>query len=107
MLLYAALLAALAAIAVAVAAMRQSARARQELEAARTRLARIDDALPREDQPRTIGAKALRREVRVSFEVNEARADRAVIVQLLMDFRDLSGAEEAIYWRWLPDLCSV
>ena len=47
--------------------------------------------------------KALRREVRVSFEVNEARADRAVIVQLLMDFRDLSGAEEAIYWRWMPD----
>jgi diguanylate cyclase (GGDEF)-like protein len=35
--------------------------------------------------------------------VNEARADRAVIVQLLMDFRDLSGAEEAIYWRWMPD----
>lgn len=103
MLLYAALLAALAAIAVAAAAMRQSSRARTELEAARSRLARIDDALPREGQPRTIGAKALRREVRVSFEVNEARADRAVIVQLLMDFRDLSGAEEAIYWRWMPD----
>jgi diguanylate cyclase (GGDEF)-like protein len=83
--------------------MRQSARARTELAAARSRLARIDDALPRDEQPRTIGAKALRREVRVSFEVNEARADRAVIVQLLMDFRDLSGAEEAIYWRWLPD----
>jgi diguanylate cyclase (GGDEF)-like protein len=103
MLLYAALLAALAAIAVAAAAMRQSARARKELESARSRLARIDDALPRDAQPRTINAKALRREVRVSFEVNEARADRAVIVQLLMDFRDLSGAEEAIYWRWLPD----
>ena len=103
MLLYAALLAALAAIAVAAAAMRQSARARRELESARSRLARIDDAMPRDELPRTIGAKALRREVRVSFEVNAARADRAVIVQLLMDFRDLSGAEEAIYWRWMPD----
>ena len=103
MLLYAALLAALAAIAVAAVAMRQSGRARRELEAARSRLARIDDALPRDELPRTIAAKALRREVRVSFEVNEARADRAVIVQLLMDFRDLSGAEEAIYWRWMPD----
>ena len=103
MLLYAALLAALAAIAVAAAAMRQSARARRELESARSRLARIDAALPREDEPRTIGVQALRREVRVSFEVNAARADRAVIVQLLIDFRDVSGAEEAIYWRWLPD----
>ena len=28
---------------------------------------------------------------------NEARADRAVIVQLLKDFRDVAGAEEAIY----------
>ena len=103
MLLAAALLAALAAIAVAAAAMRQSGRARKELEVARTRLARIDAELPRTEQHPTVGAKALRREVRVSFEVQEARADRAVIVQLLIDFRDVSGAEEAIFWRWLPE----
>jgi diguanylate cyclase (GGDEF)-like protein len=107
MLLAAALLAALAAIAVAAAAMRQSARARQELDAARTRLARIDAELPRTEQHPTVGAKALRREVRVSFEVQEARADRAVIVQLLIDFRDVSGAEEAIFWRWLPERDSL
>ena len=107
MLLAAALLAALAAIAVAAAAMRQSARARKELENARTRLARIDDAMPRTEQHTTVEAKALRREVRVSFEVQEARADRAVIVQLLIDFRDVSGAEEAIFWRWLPERDSL
>jgi diguanylate cyclase (GGDEF)-like protein len=107
MLLAAALLAALAAIAVAAAAMRQSARARKELDAARTRLARIDAELPRTEQHLTVGAKALRREVRVSFEVQEARADRAVIVQLLIDFRDVSGAEEAIFWRWLPERDSL
>ncbi|PYP80271.1 MAG: hypothetical protein DMD35_05900, partial [Gemmatimonadetes bacterium] len=83
--------------------MRQSTRARTELETARSRLARIDAELPRGDQQRTVGLKALRREVRVSFEVEEARADRAVIVQLLIDFRDVSGAEEAIYWRWVPE----
>ena len=103
MLLAAALLAALAAIAVAVAAMRQSSRAKKELETARTRLARIDAELPRTEQSSTVGAKALRREVRVSFEVQQAREDRAVLVQLLIDFRDVSGAEEAIFWRWLPD----
>jgi hypothetical protein len=103
MLLAAALLAALAAIAVAAAAMRQSARARQELDAARTRLARIDAELPRTEQHPTVGATALRRVVRVSFEVQAARAHRAVIVQLLIDFRDVSGAEEAIFWRWLPE----
>jgi diguanylate cyclase (GGDEF)-like protein len=107
MLLAAALLAALAAIAVAAAAMRQSARARKELESARTRLARIDAALPRTEQHPTLEAKALRREVRVSFEVEEARADRAVLVQLLIDFRDVSGAEEAIFWRWLPERDSL
>jgi len=107
MLLAAALLAALAAIAVAVAAMRQSARARRELESARSRLARMDAALPHAEQHSTVGAKALRRDVRVSFEVSEARADRAVIVQLLIDFRDVSGAEEAIFWRWMPERDSL
>jgi diguanylate cyclase (GGDEF)-like protein len=103
MLLAAALLAALAAIAVAAAAMRQASRARQELEKARTRLARIDAELPRTEQHATVGATALRREVRVSFEVEQAREDRACLVQLLIDFRDVSGAEEAIFWRWIPD----
>jgi diguanylate cyclase (GGDEF)-like protein len=107
MLLAAALLAALAAIAVAAAAMRQSSRARKELESARSRLARIDAEIPRTEQIPTLGAKALRRDIRVTFEVNQAREDRAVIVQLLIDFRDVSGAEEAIFWRWMPERDSL
>ena len=107
MLLAAALLAALAAIAVAGAALRQASRARRELETARSRLARIDAEMPTADQHPAISAKALRRDIRVSFEVSEARADRAVIVQLLIDFRDVSGAEEAIYWRWIPERDSL
>ena len=83
--------------------MRHSARSRKELEAARSRLARIDAELPRVEQHSTVSATALRHDVRVSFEVSAAREDRAVIVQLLIDFRDVSGAEEAIYWRWMPD----
>jgi diguanylate cyclase (GGDEF)-like protein len=103
MLLAAAILAALAAIAVAGAALRQASRARRELVTARTRLARIDAEMPTVDQHPAISAKALRRDIRVSFEVSQARDDRAVIVQLLIDFRDVSGAEEAIYWRWIPE----
>jgi len=103
MLLAAALLAAVAAIVVAGAALRQASRAKRELATARGRLARIDAEMPTMDLQPAISATALRRDVRVSFEVSAARADRAVIVQLLMDFRDVAGAEEAIYWRWMPE----
>jgi len=107
MLLAAALLAAVAAIVVAGAALRQASTAKRDLATARGRLARIDAEMPTADQHPAISAKALRRDVRVSFEVSEARADRAVIVQLLIDFRDVSGAEEAIYWRWIPERDSL
>ena len=103
MLLAAALLAALAAIAVAGVALRQASRAKRELATARSRLARIDAEMPKVEHHPSINATALRRDIRVSFEVSEARADRAAIVQLLIDFRDVSGAEEAIYWRWIPE----
>jgi diguanylate cyclase (GGDEF)-like protein len=107
MLLAAALLAALAATAVAGAALRQAARARRELETARSRLARIDEVAPMGDPQGGIGAKALRREVRVTFEDQAKREDRAALAQLLIDFRDLAGAEEAIYWRWFPERDSL
>jgi diguanylate cyclase (GGDEF)-like protein len=107
MLLAAALLAALAAIAVAAAAWRQTSRARQELQVARNRLARIDEHPPLGEPHGTFGAEALRREVRVSFEAQAKRDDRAALAQLLVDFRDLAGAEEAIFWRWYPDRDSL
>jgi len=103
MLLIAALLAAVAAIAVAGAALRQASTARRELATARGRLARIDAEMPTADHQPVISANALRRDIRVEFEVREKRADRAVVVQLLIDFRDVSGAEEAIFWRWRPE----
>ena len=44
---------------------------------------------------------ALRRDVQEVFETNEATADLEVLDRLLVDIRDLTGAEEAIFWRWV------
>ena len=71
MLLIAALLAAVAAIAVAGAALRQASTARRELATARGRLARIDAEMPTADHQPVISANALRRDIRVEFEVRE------------------------------------
>ena len=61
MLLAAALLAAVAAIVVAGAALRQASAAKRDLATARSRLARIDAAIPPTDQQPSISANALRR----------------------------------------------
>ena len=44
---------------------------------------------------------ALRRDVQEGYETNEARADLAVLDRLLVDVRDMAGADEAIFWRWV------
>jgi len=105
MLLAATLLVALVAVALAGLAMGQARRARRELEQARARLARIDVELPKPETtpPVSVEAKALQRDVRLSFEASVTRHDRAVMEHLLVDFRDVAGAEEAIFWRWNPD----
>ncbi|MEO6526814.1 MAG: GAF domain-containing protein, partial [Gemmatimonadaceae bacterium] len=107
MLLAAALVLALAALVAAGHAMHREHRSRHELESARARLARMDAELPKREQETAVAANALRRDVRVSFEVNEARYDRAVVAHLLQDFRDVAGGEEAIYWRWIPERDSL
>jgi diguanylate cyclase (GGDEF)-like protein len=107
MLLAAALLLAVAALAAAGHSMRLERRSRRELESAKSRLARMDAELPKREQETTVEANALRRDVRVSFEVNVARHDRQVIAHLLQDFRDVAGGEEAIFWRWYPDRDSL
>jgi diguanylate cyclase (GGDEF)-like protein len=107
MLLAAALLLAVAALAVAGHAMRREHRSRRELESAKSRLARMDAELPKREQETAVGANALRRDVRVSFEADVARHDRQVISHLLQDFRDVAGGEEAIFWRWYPDRDSL
>src|SRR4051812_8496623 len=99
LLLAAALLFAVAALVVAGLAVRREQRSRGELESARARLARMDAELPKREQETTsVGANALQREVRLSFEVNQGRQDRQVISHLLQDFRDVAGGEEAIFW---------
>lgn len=44
---------------------------------------------------------ALRRDVQEGYETKEARADLAVLDRLLVDIRDMAGADEAIFWRWV------
>jgi diguanylate cyclase (GGDEF)-like protein len=44
---------------------------------------------------------ALRRDVQQVFETTEATQDLEVLDRLLRDIRDLSNADEAIFWRWV------
>jgi diguanylate cyclase (GGDEF)-like protein len=44
---------------------------------------------------------ALRRDVQEVYETKEATYDLEVLDRLLRDIRDLSGADEAIFWRWV------
>ena len=44
---------------------------------------------------------ALQREAQEVFETREATHDLAILDRLLRDIRDLTGADEAIFWRWV------
>ena len=44
---------------------------------------------------------ALRRDVQEVFETKEAAIDLEVLDRSLRDIRDLTGADEAIFWRWV------
>lgn len=48
-----------------------------------------------------VSTTSLRREAQEKFETREARSDLALLDRLLRDVRDLSGADEAIFWRWV------
>ncbi len=101
MLLQAAIASAVAAIAAAVAAVRTSRRLRTDLAAARLQhghegLSLVDDA----HEQRAVGASALRREERRKFEADEVDHYRDLLALLLADFRDVAGAEEAVFWHW-------
>ena len=103
MLLAAAIALAVAALVAAGYAWHVSTQARHDLSTARARLARLDANLPAIDNTDAVGAEALRRDVRVMFETREVEHDRDLLKSLLADFRDVAGAEEAIFWRWKPD----
>ena len=107
MLLAAAIALAFAALVAAGYALRQARSSRRALSAAHARLARIDADLPATDDDVGVGAEALRRDVRVSFEAREVEHDQALLAKLLADFRDVAGGEEAIFWRWRADRDSL
>ncbi len=44
---------------------------------------------------------ALQRDIQEVFEINEATYDLEMLDRLLRDVRDLSRADEAIFWRWV------
>jgi hypothetical protein len=46
---------------------------------------------------------ALRRDVQEVVQTKEAAQDLEVLDRLLRDIRDLSGADEAIFWRWVEE----
>ncbi len=103
MLLGAAILLAISGIAAAFHAMRSARASRRELKSVQARLARFDTELPAQTDDDAVGAGALRRDVRVTFEAREQAHDRGMLASLLADFRDVTGAEEAVYWRWKPE----
>jgi diguanylate cyclase (GGDEF)-like protein len=107
MLLAAAIVLAIAALAAAGYALRQAKQSKRDLHAAHARLARIDAELPTNDDEQSVGVEALRRDVRVSFEAKGVEHDRTLLQSLLCDFRDVAGAEEAIFWRWRSDRDSL
>ena len=88
MLLAAAIVFAIAALAAAGYAWQQAHRSRRDLHAAHARLARIDAAPPvTHDDEGSVGAEALRRDVRVSFEAREVEHSVAAIERQERDIR--------------------
>jgi diguanylate cyclase (GGDEF)-like protein len=101
MLLEAAIATAAGALTAAGAALRKARRLRVELEAARARLELVGAPLVDEgEQQRAVGASALRRDERRKFEADEHDHYRDLLALLLADFRDVAGAEEAVFWHW-------
>jgi diguanylate cyclase (GGDEF)-like protein len=64
---------------------------------------RVETHLASAPATKVVAAKstALRRDVQQVVEANEATHDLEVLDRLLIDIRDLAGAEEAIFWRWV------
>src|SRR4051812_9896065 len=100
MLLAAAIAIAVSAIVAALLALRSAERSRVDLSAAKSRLAKFEADISGQTDEVSVGAEALRRDVRVTFEAREAAQDRVTLSSLLADFRDVTGAQEAIFWRW-------
>lgn len=95
-------LATLVAVAALLAAGYAGVRLRgvqRELRAARAQLAHFEVPVPMPSEE-SVGMDALRRDKRIKFEEEAQVEDRALMSQLLADFRDVGAADEAIFWRW-------
>jgi diguanylate cyclase (GGDEF)-like protein len=99
MLLTALLLLVLLALAGGAYAASRIRQTERELDVAQAALARfeVEPTMPGEE---SIGLEALRRDHRVRFDEDAQVEDRALMSQLLADFRDVGAADEAIFWRW-------
>jgi diguanylate cyclase (GGDEF)-like protein len=99
MLLTALLLLVLLALAGGAYAASRIRQTERELVVAQAALARfeVEPTMPGEE---SIGLEALRRDHRVRFDEDAQVEDRALMSQLLADFRDVGAADEAIFWRW-------
>lgn len=91
---------AIAATVVAGLAVRRSRRWRRELMEARTRLEHYLSDAPDAAEETGVRAVALRRDSQRRFVARETEHYRTLLAHLLADFRDASGAEEAVYWQW-------
>ena len=100
MLLTAAIVLAFAASAAAVTGRRSAKRARLEAQTLRGQLERFDAHVRNAETPRSLDASELRLESQTRFVAREAEHYRELLAHLLADFRDASGAEEAIFWKF-------
>lgn len=79
-------------------------RIRRDEEKRRSAVTRLDAHLASSSVAGRVtpaSSMALRRDVQQSFETKEATRDLEVLDRLLRDIRDLSSADEAIFWRWV------
>jgi diguanylate cyclase (GGDEF)-like protein len=100
MLLAAAIAFALASCGAALIGRRSAVRARREARTLRAQLERFDAQIRNTETPRSVDVSDLRREAQFRFVAREAEHYRDLLAHLLADFRDATGAEEAIFWDW-------
>ena len=85
-------------------AVLRALRRRDEGDGERSAVTRVDAHLASATTyPKFTPAKstALRRDIQEVFESKEASHDLEVLDRLLRDIRDLTSADEAIFWRWV------
>ncbi|HET9010371.1 MAG TPA: GAF domain-containing protein, partial [Gemmatimonadaceae bacterium] len=91
----------MASLAAAGLSWRRARRLRADLAAAQRRLELLGAPLGDDgEERRAVGAAALRRDERLKFDTDEEGYYRRLRKLLLADFRDVAGADEAVFWRW-------